>query len=294
MMATNSPETMSKWRKWRKGLVIVGAAGFAVALVALAIGLIIGPGASSSKDPGADSTSEPAAPTKDEPAMQEGLSKGDVKAPELRLGSDGLAVMEVTTDPRVAAAAAAQVLMSVDTTKVESVETFREETIQRVALPTEEFVGAGDGLISQGLMGEARNGDDLIQDYPELAARTPYSPTGWWWLPADSASFAGFASYGAKLESRALEVYDQKEMAEYTKGASWTEPASSLRVNIDPEATFGLYWVRVETTTTTADSATSKRYPVALGIYCDPPATGGVCGVATLMTKYPTGWRTNY
>ncbi|WP_237462678.1 hypothetical protein [Leucobacter chromiireducens] len=252
-------------------LVIAGAAAFAIAAIAVIVGVIIGPGEKSpqaQKPAPQENTSQE---EEAEPEKQEGLKKGDVKAPELRLGADGLAEMEITTDPRVAAAAAAQVLMSVDTTKAGTVEEFREEALSRVTRPSENYVGAGDGLISQDFTGKAQNIDELIAAYPQITAEMNYSPTGWWWLPGDSASFAGFASYGAKLESRALEVYNQAEMVKYTEGASWTEPASTLQVNIDPEASFELCWVRVETTTTTADSTTSKRYPVALGIYCDPP-----------------------
>ena len=284
-------------KKWRKGLAIAGAVGFVIAVIAVTIALLIGPGPENPGNSGssgrtADGESSPApVHGQDEEASAETAAE---TAAAVKLDRGGFAVMEVTTDPRVAAASAAQVLMSADTSKIEWVEDFREEVLARVMRPSPDYVGAGAGISVTDARGNTLTGDDLIEQAPEMLAQMTYSPEGWWWLLGDARNFAGYQSYGAKLTSRAVEVYDQAEMAEYSGGASWTEPSSMLTVDVAPDAFFGLYWVRVATTTTTGDGESTVRHPVALAIYCDPPANGGICGVAATMTKYPSGWKTSY
>ncbi|MEV8339466.1 MULTISPECIES: hypothetical protein [Leucobacter] len=282
----------TNWKKWKPKLVAAGAAGFVVAVVAVLIGIIIGPGDTAETRPSRNS-SQPTDSEKPAPEQDAEEAAGELAAAP-SLGDDGFASMEVTTDPRVAAASAAQVLMSADTKKIEWVENFRKESLSRVMRPSPEYVGPGDGLQVKAFGGDTYYGDELIDRAPEMLATEKYSPDGWWWLLGDTQSFGGFASYGASLTSRAIEVYDQEEMEEYSGGSYWTKPSDQITVDIDPEASFELYWVRVETATDAGEGATTQRYPVALAVYCDPPAAGGVCGVTSLMTRYPDGWKTSY
>ena len=282
------------WTNWKPRLVLLGACGFVIAVVVVVVALIIGPGGS---DKPADKNSAGGNSRTTGPhsgSADEGTSGQDGLAPAPKLGKDGLAEMEITKDPRVAAASAAQVLMSGDMTKLEWVEAFREETLSRVMRPSPEYVGPGSGMQIKEFGGDKYDGDELFERAPQMLAKEKYSPTGWWWLLGDTQSFGGFSSYGATLTSRAIEVYDQEEMAEFTGGASWTKPSDAITIDIDPEASFGLYWARVETTTTAGDDVTTLRNPVALAVYCDPPALGGLCGVAALMTRYPDAWQTSY
>ncbi|SDQ32629.1 hypothetical protein [Leucobacter chromiiresistens] len=286
----------SIWKKWKPRLIAAGAVGFAIAVVAVLVAVIVGPGETAKQEetPQADGDSAVVdGGTSPEEREKEAEPAGEL-APAPKLGKDGMVEMEVTTDPRVAAASAAQVLMSVDTTKVEWVEDFREETLARVMRPSPDYVGPGDGFQVKEFGGDTLSGDELIDRAPQMLATEEYSPDGYWWLLGGNQSFGGFASYGAKLTSRAIEVYDQEEMDVYSGGAYWTEPSDQITVDIDPEASFELYWVRVETETDAGEGTSTQRYPVALSVYCDPPAKGGVCGVTGLMTGYPDGWKTSY
>ncbi|MBS3182357.1 hypothetical protein [Leucobacter manosquensis] len=285
----------ANWKKWKPRLVAAGAGGFAAAVVVVMIGIIIGPGDTAATNETRPSRDSSQSTDSDKPAPeQEAEEAVQELAAAPTLGDDGFASMEVTTDPRVAAASAAQVLMSADTKKIEWVEDFRKESLSRVMRPSSDYVGPGDGLQVKAFGGDTYYGDELIDRAPEMLATEKYSPDGWWWLLGDTQSFGGFASYGASLTSRAIEVYDQEEMEEYSGGSYWTKPSDQITVDIDPEASFELYWVRVETATDAGEGATTQRYPVALAVYCDPPADGGVCGVTSLMTRYPDGWKTSY
>lgn len=284
---------MSDKSKLKRNLTIAGASGFVIAVVAVTIGLIVGPGnePQPAAQPPKSTETEESVAVEPQPTKQlDGFEGVD----RVKLDDTGMAQMQVTTDPRIAAASAAQVLTSVDTGKITWPEDFREEAVSRVMRPSPEYVGAGDSLVVTDMYGESKNGEDLINNTAQMIEPLEYSPEGWWWMLGDARQFQGYASYGAVLQSKAIEVYNQAEMTEYSDGASWTEPSSSITLNVDPEASFELYWVRVETETKTGDSVTSARYPVAVSVYCDPPAKGGVCGVASLQTKYPSGWKTNY
>jgi len=286
----------SNWKKWKPRLIAAGATGFVIAVVAVLIAVIVGPGETPNQGetrPARDSSESAGSEKPGQESADADDTDGEL-APAPQLGDDGLVPMEVTTDPRVAAASAAQVLMSVDTTKVEWVEDFRKESLARVMRPSPDYVGPGDGLQVKAFGGDTYYGDELIDRAPEMLATEKYSPEGWWWLLGDTQSFGGFASYGATLTSRAIEVYDQEEMDVYSGGSYWTKPSDQITVDIDPEASFELYWVRVETSTDAGEGTTTQRYPVALAVYCDPPADGGVCGVTSLMTRYPDGWKTSY
>lgn len=285
---------MTEQSKWKRVALFSGAALFVLSLIVVFIGFLLS-GSQSSKDAGKNAPS----PGSSSSSGQGGSSGEEgpeepVEFPAPVLDSSGLAEMAITTDPRVAAASAASVLMSVDTSKVEWPEDFRVESLQRVMRPSADYVGPGDQLQVRELDGTVRNGDSLIANSAEMLRSMEYSPTGWWWMLGDERNFKSFQAYGAKLISTPIEVFDQAEMSDFTGGVSWTEPSSAIDVNLNPGATFGLYWVRVETTTTTGDSETAARNPVALSIFCDPPEDGGVCGVIGLMTKYPTGWRTSF
>ncbi|WP_053353894.1 hypothetical protein [Leucobacter musarum] len=284
----------SNWKKWRPRLVAAGAAGFVIALLAVTIAVIVGPGTDDDKTAAkpSQSSTTPADPGTEKPDTAADTSETEAPAPEF--DADGLVPMEVTTDPRVAAASAAQVLMSVDTTKVQWVDDFREESLARVMRPSPDYVGPGAGFSVKQFGGDTITGDEYIARAPQLLADMDYSPSGWWWMLGDAASFGGYTSYGATILSRAVDVYDKAEMDAYAGDPYWTKPADGITVDIDPEASFGLYWVRVETTTTTGGDQSTVRNPVALAIYCDAPSDGGTCGVIGLMTRYPDAWKTDY
>lgn len=285
----------------RKILALAGAIGFGIAVLCVLIGAVIGPGDTDKPKMQSNTaaTTKPAKPgngKSSDPAEspQHAKKPGAVDSKPVIFDDTGMVGMEVTTDPRKAAASAASVLMSVDTSKAKWGEDFRNEALQRVMVPSVDYVGPGDQIIVTNGKGDSFNGDELVKHLPTLLQSMSYTPGGWWWMLGDNASFQGFVSYGAKIESKAVQVLDQQEMQEMSDGASWVEPSSAFMIDLKPGATFGLYWVRVETTTSTAEDATTARNPSALAIYCSAPEDGGLCGVVGLMTAYPSGWKTDF
>lgn len=278
---------MKQWTR-KRWFAVIGAGVFLIAVIAVVIGLIFGPG--TTEDPETRAPRGDGAQTSELPSDEADAGAGlDVASPAF--DDSGLVEMEVTTDPRVAAASAAQVLSSADTTKIQWVDDFRTEVLSRVMRPSPEYVGAGEGLLVHQLNGETLTGDDLIEQAPTMLGGLEYSPTGWWWMLGDGRNFPSFANYHAVIEAEAVEVYDSAEMDALVGGASWTKPNDMTEVNIADDASFGMYWVRLETTVRTDHGETIQRDPVALSIYCDPPSAGGVCGVASLMTRYPEAWQ---
>lgn len=273
----------------RRIFALLGATLFVLAVAAVAIGWFFAPSPADTPQNAdhSNSTSHSSTAT-DAPDPQV-----TPEFPASQLGRDGYVPMRETTDPREAAAAAAAVLWSVDSKHVQFAEDFRHEALARVMQPAEEYVGACDQLTVRNPAGGADlNGDDLIQQAPSMLASMAYSPAGWWWRLGDENEFTAIRVREATVLSQPIRVYDTDEIQEIAPGASWTDFSSSVTVNVTkPGATLGLYWVRVETTTTAGDESAVQRNPVALAIYCDPPEDGGICGVASLMTGYPSAWQ---
>lgn len=272
-------------------IALGGAVVFVLAVIAVTVGLIFGPGDVPGDDPEERSVKDSAASAEKDDTEDAPDAARDLGVSAPRFDGSGLVEMAVTSDPRVAAASAAQVLSSVDTTKMQWVDDFRSEVLTRVMVPSEDFVGAGDGIKTHEVSGNVMTYDDAIREMPERLADVEYSPTGFWWMLGDTREFRSLTSYGAIVEATPIEVYDQAEMVELTNGASWTKPADYIEVEIAEDASYGLYWVRLETTTQSAHGEVVRRDPVALSIYCDPPSLGGVCAVEGLMTGYPASWQ---
>jgi hypothetical protein len=277
-----------KTKRLQKRLSIIGIAVFLVFTVIVIIGLIIGPPATDSQR--AESSKTTQSQNSDSTKDQESAEAGS-QIPTPEYDGQGLAIMPVTQDPRAAAAGAAAVLWSVDTSKIGFAEDFRKEALTRVMQPSPEYVGV-TGQIHTGIdpvTGKAAYLDPLTAAQ-QATAKLNYRPDGWWWMLGDENSMAGLRARNAIIKSQAQKVYDADEMQSFD-GAVGTTFSGNADTQIDKEgASLGIYWVRTDSELQVGETI-QQRFTAALAIYCDPPGEGGLCGVAALMTDYPQAWQ---
>ncbi|MFV0435008.1 MAG: hypothetical protein ACK5LO_13640 [Leucobacter sp.] len=278
----------------RRIVMIALAIGFAIALIAVVIALILGGGDSGEDRAQPEQESrESSSEIESQGSNGSGLAEEDM--PEVKFDENGMVEMVVTDDPHVAAASAAAVLMSAETTRIQFTEDFRAEALGRVTQPSPDYVGPGDQVLINEISGPITKGD-LIPELPQRLADWGYNPGGSaWWLLGDDASFQSFKSFGKTVTSHPVAVLDEAEMDEYTGGANWVGYSDNYVFNMHDGARVGIYWVRVETHVSGDDGYshrdTTQRLPVALSIFCDPPSEGGICGVDGLMSSYPDSWK---
>lgn len=283
---------MSTWRKILRWGAIVGIAGMVIGVIALVLGLLLMPAGDDGK-PAPQSTSSGKNREEGSKPRNPMVVDPDGTVGKVQLDASGLMPMVASKDPRAAAAAAARVLWSVDSSKVEFGEDFRRAALERVMHPTKEYVGVGSQwLVNDPIAGKQYTGAELAERAPDTIRDLSYSPNGWWWRFGDDSEYEALRVQNAVARSNAIAVYDAAQVDKLVDGASWTELSPNNEVNITKKgASFGLYWVRVETTITANGESGKVRNPTALAIYCDPPEEGGICGVSALVSGYPQAWQ---
>lgn len=287
-----SKNKVSTWQKIIRWGAIVAVAGMALGAVAVIIGLLVSPASDEAKkEPGSSSTAKGRGEPSKAPNPLVVDPGGSTK--KVQLDSSGLLPMVASKDPRVTAAAAAQVLWSVDSSKVEFGEDFRSAALERVMHPTKDYVGVGNQwIVNDPIAGKQYTGDEIAERAPDTIRDLSYSPSGWWWRFGEDGEYDTLRVQKAVARSQAIAVYDAAQVDKLVNGASWTELSPNNEVNITKKgASFGLYWVRVETTITASGETGKVRNPTALAIYCDPPEEGGICGVSALVGGYPQAWQ---
>lgn len=285
-------------RNTKQVLAISGAALFVIALIAVTVAVLFVPSqydAPETRDNPGTNTSDAAPEVKEQPAGG-GASGGgsELDLPAIKFDESGIAAMQVTTDPRVAAASAAQVLWSADTTKIEFGEDYLTNAIAEISHPSPDYIGAGDSVLHKPNESEETRFDtaESWDRLPGVIAGMEYNPAGWWWQLADRSQFEQFGYRDAVLKSTPITVFNAEEVDEFVGGAWWSSFPKSFEIDLKPSAKFESYWVRVETEISSSSQDIARsRNPVALNIYCDPPEAGGICGVQSLTTKYPEVWQ---
>lgn len=282
----------------KRVLAIAGAALFVIALIAVTVAVLFFPSKSDAPETpdGPNANSSDVSPDVEEHSAGGGAVSGtpELDLPAIKFDENGIAEMQVTTDPRVAAASAARVLWSADTTKIEFGEDYVLNAIAEISQPSPDYIGAGDSVLNR-----PNESEETRYDTAESWARVPgvlvgkeYNPSGWWWQLADRSQFEQFGYRNAVLKSTPITVFNAEEVDEFVGGAWWSSFPKSFEIALKPGAKFESYWVRVETEiTSSAQEIARSRNPVALNIYCDPPEEGGICGVQSLTTKYPEVWQ---
>jgi hypothetical protein len=281
-----------KSRRWVKVASVAGAVLFAAIAVAVVVWLLFAP-----HPPAADpETSAPGTPAEQDDRPRSPADAADGGFPETVLDEHGLAEMTVTTDPAEAAESAAAVLWSVDTSRFDYAEDFRREAITRIMRPSPEYVGADD-QIETTLDREKSNlghtewvRGDVVEATLDGVQRETYSPEGgWWWALGDDRSFHAYQARNAVIISHPIEVLDAEQMEKFDPGVKRNiQDSWSIE---KPGASIHRFWVRVETSTVTGDGSNKDRNPAAMVVYCDPPADGGICGVAVVTRDYPVAWQ---
>lgn len=276
--------------RFKKFFTVVSIVFFALAIGLVTIGLLTtgAPKAEKSKESGEGNDAKSSSTSS---STESDSDSSQTDHPKIVFDSNGMAEMVVTTNPRTAAAAAAAVLWSVDTTKVQFAEDFREKALTRIMKPSDKYVGV-EGQIQTEKdpeTGELVYGDPLGAMIRNTATLN-YRPTGWWWMLGDQPSFEALRARSAVLKSEPYLVYDSAEIAEVSPKVK-NQFTTQYDLQIDkPGATFDMYWVRVEAQMNTGEAFT-QRFPTVLAIYCDPPSEGGICGVGALMISYPAAWQ---
>lgn len=294
-------ETTGRVAKGRVAAV-VGAAGFLLCLVIVTVALIIGPPTEEPAATSGTSTNSDRAPSTSDDD-EEAAADDDVIG-EVIFDDIGMVEMPVTTNPREAAAGAVQVMLSAQPTKIPFLEDFRDEALTRVMYPSPDFVGPKDYFRFKGQnftteydFTGAETQEQMYESHRERQYRLD-KPNGksWWFLNHES-SWQSYASWDMEIVSEPTEVLNEAETRELVSDAAWFETAleEAEDVNLPDGATFENYWVRVETAVKevgpNGEVMTLTRYPAGVSIYCDPPTEGGLCGMVSTLTRFPSEWK---
>lgn len=291
----SSEKSMTKRQKLMRALTIAGTTAFGIVLAIVVIGLIVGPG----KDDASTTPEKPEQKDETTEIAQTPDKESGFGLPKAEFNDAGIIPMVKTDDPRVAAAAIARTMMSVDSSKVTDADDFRLAVLDEVMHPTAGYVGLGDQWIVHDTYPRQQDrsiGAETVESYNRFYRELKnYSPTGEiWWRLAISSEFRNLQ--GAKLESEPVVVMDRDEMLEYEgEEKHWLDLAGEIQLK--DGATLSSYWVQVDMRASgngyddDSHGSQALRYPVSLAIYCDPPEESGVCGLAAPTGSFPKSWQ---
>ena len=216
----------------------------------------------------------------------------------------GMVEMPVTTDPREAAAGAAAVAFTVDFEQWEH-EGFLKEVIMRMTHPTEDYKGPEGEIHTMwydkmdwsdpGFAYEYRKPEEALWMMADKASafNTESYQLYWWMILSKQTIFEAQKMIpGQKWVGTPIELYDEEQMKELYPAAvrEWNEKLDQTPDT--PGATVTQWWGQVEVPQAGAETAQPQtKFPFMMGVWCDAPEDGGVCGVAYAFTSAtPQGW----
>jgi len=280
--------------KRMKTLIIIGASVFSLLIVATVVSLVLamnGSKISTGETRPQTKTEQSKESTEKEPAPEEAVQSGKYT---FEVDGTGMAVMPVTTDPAEAAAGAAAVKFNVDTTKYTAVE-FVEEAAQRMTHPSDKYVGP-DLSVETGMrqpfdvdtseIGIYTSAKQCLQSTSEVCTLWPMLSNG---------NFDTYRSEGITVSGTPTLVLSESEMREwYPYGAFSTNDINVSSGSVPKTEGAALTWwvVVSDVQDRLVDENASQEIASVIGIWCDPPAEGGLCGVASnsVFGKMPESW----
>lgn len=222
---------------------------------------------------------------------------------KFELDATGMAVMPVTSDPAEAAAGAAAVMWNIPATKMTRQEFF-DEAIRRITYPAPNYVGP-EGQIHTMVVGKRFDlPDHRIYMAPDVAMAAKVKKAGerddrvhpyeWFpWVIAEGNRYDVLRQIGVNQTGVPILVMSEDEMRAWAPDST---PVIPLPADIDwtpdtPGATITTWYVLTEINDGLVGDGEGQKVGVALDIWCDSPAQGGVCGVAsTLDLELPLNW----
>lgn len=206
----------------------------------------------------------------------------------------GLAVMPVTRNPREAAAAAAAIAFTTDTTRLDWAG-YVEEARRRMTLSgAADFVGPRPG--------EALNVQTADAGWQQVSPALSLSfkihlwqranSRYWnWWALSQQSKYDGLAITDTVWTGTPLEVYDLAEVQAMGVRAP-VRAAGQAWEAVTEGATLGDYWVRVRVEHSMGGHVyTQETVTAVVSIWCDPPQDGGTCAAIDVLDgPIPDRW----
>lgn len=284
-----SPQT-----KRMKTLIIIGASVFFLLIVATVVSFVLamnGSKISTGETRPQIKSEQSKEATEKEPAPEEAVQSGKYT---FEMDGTGMAVMPVTTDPAEAAAGAAAVKFNVDTTKYTAVE-FVEEAAQRMTHPSDKYVGP-DLSVETGM--RQPFDVDTSREQVIAGAKSCLQATSGvctLWPALSKGNYDTYRAEGITMSGTPTLVLTEAEMRDwYPRGPFAAEDINAAGGSVpNTEGATLTWWVVVsDVKDRLVDEEASQEIASVFGIWCDPPAAGGLCGVAanTVFVKLPDSW----
>lgn len=223
---------------------------------------------------------------------------------KFQVDSTGMVVMPRTTDPVTAAAAAAEIMTSVDTRAYNNAYIYRDEAIRRMVRPSPDYVGPGSKVMLDTLAtvapyvpgsGKAPETGKYVDPerglislidtyYPDPPLPYMQGP----WTLAFPARFDEMKKVNTVWKETAVNVVDQATFEKMNPTSPFAYGLTLLKFGSDqtpdkPGESFGMYWVQVR-----IDMGEEGRIfesalvTMGVKIWCDAPDDGGLCEVASV------------
>lgn len=288
-----------------KTVYIIGAVVLLVIIIASVVGWLFWPKGSSITTVADAPVAVGEAETEQPSESAETPDTVTMGAYTFEVDENGMVVMPVTSDPVEAAAGAAAVAWNVDTTKVNRQEFF-DTAIERMTRPSPEYVGP-DGEIHTLFSNIAfedpirERGEPAEYMHDEVRAcglvDLKVTPCVWWEL-ANHTTFENQQRMEAVWTGVPALVMNEDEMTEWNKATLGYRVMEDVDLEPDtPGATLTRLFVMSDVEqffgAGASDMNTNQtQFGAAFRIWCDAPADGGICGVASFGRPgaMPTVW----